>query len=184
MATILPTFLTNDTGVDIAGYNVAAATDCTYAATTGVYLTYTTGYTVICNSNAITIQAPGVTFNEPDPEMVREWERQCAQRMTEEVASQERAKRLLLMMLTAAQRADYERHGFFVVVGQSGKRYRVRRGRHGNVYELNARETPIASYCASPLGVPDEDAMLAQKLQLENDEAEFLRVANRTAIAA
>lgn len=89
-----------------------------------------------------------------------------------------RARKLLVEHLDAVQRASYEKDGHFVVEVQ-GVRYRIDQGTHGNVKELDAAGKPLASYCIQPAGVPDEDAMLAQKLQLEADVAAFKRVANR-----
>lgn len=110
--------------------------------------------------------------------------RHYEQQHAAQVSAGARAKKLLLMMLTKTQRAEFTEQGHFFVTGQSGRRYRVQRGRHGNIYELDASGKEVATLCAAPLDVPDEDAMLAQKLQIEHDEAAFLRVANRRELAA
>lgn len=90
--------------------------------------------------------------------------------------AQQRARALLMTNLTPAQRDSLEKNQFFDIdIG--GKLYRIRQGTHGNVRLVeNGRETTL--FCAQPNGVPTEDAMLAQKLMLETDEAAFLRVAN------
>ena len=67
------------------------------------------------------------------------------------------------------------------VTGRDGavKRYRIHKGRSGNVELLAPDGTPLRRYCAHPdLYVPDEDTMLSQKLVLESDEERFLRTAN------
>ena len=95
--------------------------------------------------------------------------------------AQERACELLREHLDDAQREEFDRSGSFVVVGQSGRRYRVRSQRTFNVRD----ETDCNDYCmqfrSDPQcrSIPLEDLMLAQKLLLECDEPEFLRVANR-----
>lgn len=111
-------------------------------------------------------------------------ERAMTQRLAAEaeqkrIAARDRARALLLSMLSKQQRDQLERERFFEVVAQSQKRYRIRQGTHGNVRLIDGGRESV-SYCAQPLGVPDEDAMLAQKLMIETDEAAFLRVANAT----
>ena len=93
-----------------------------------------------------------------------------------------RAKKLLMDHITKEQRESLEKHGFFeVLVG--GKTYRIRQGTHGNVRLIeNGKETK--SFCIQPNDIPDEDAMLAQKLLLETDEAAFLRIANARVLVA
>jgi len=89
-----------------------------------------------------------------------------------------RAKKLLQDHITKEQRESLEKHGFFEVV-VAGKTYRIRQGTHGNVRLIeNGKE--VKSFCIQPNYVPDEDAMLAQKLLLETDEASFLKIANAT----
>lgn len=93
----------------------------------------------------------------------------------------ERARALLEAMLDREQRGQLQRDKFFEIIGQdSRRRYRIHHGTHGNVRLLDDRGCEVTRYCGQPLGVPIEDAMLAQKLQIEHDEAGFLRVANGT----
>lgn len=100
-------------------------------------------------------------------------------------AAIERARALLLSMLTVQEREQYQREQFFDVIAKHSKRrYRIRQGSHGNVRLLDAAGREVASYCGQPNGVPTEDSMLAQKLQIEHDEDEFLRHANRRALTA
>lgn len=93
-----------------------------------------------------------------------------------------RARELLVENLSPSQRESYVKHGFFLVeIG--GKTYRIDQGTHGNVAMVDAAG-PIERYCVQPNGVPDEDAMLAQKLALELNPEEFFRKANVTRIRA
>lgn len=95
----------------------------------------------------------------------------------DQAEASKKARRLLYEHLSPPQRKCLRERKFFdVPVG--GKVYRIRQGTHGNVRLLDARGHEQVSYCAQPDGVPDEDAMLAQKLMLETDERAFLRVAN------
>lgn len=94
--------------------------------------------------------------------------------------AKEKARKLLVEHLSAAQRKTYEEKAYFDVE-LDGKSYRIHQGTHGNVRLLTPRAGRIVEavrYCAQPDGVPAEDAMLAQKLMLETDEAAFLKVAN------
>jgi hypothetical protein len=87
----------------------------------------------------------------------------------------ERAERLLEACLTSGQREQLQKTGWFVVYSKSGRGYQIRRGRARNVVEVNTRRT----YCCHPVeNVPDADTMLAQKLMIETQEDEFLRLAN------
>jgi hypothetical protein len=100
------------------------------------------------------------------------------------LAAEARACDLLREHLNETQREQFERVGSFVVVAQSGRRYRIRSANTSNVRD----ETDGASYCmqfrSDPqcLRIPLEDLMLAQKLLLECDEPEFLRIANKSGV--
>lgn len=99
-------------------------------------------------------------------------------------AAKQRARKLLVACLDERQRKTYAERGFFYVLTKSGKCYRIDQGTHGNVKLVEERgRRVLGSYCIQPDGVPDEDAMLAQKLHLEADEPGFLRIANFRAAA-
>lgn len=93
-----------------------------------------------------------------------------------------RAEALLVENLTAEQAAQYRQlRRFDVVVGE--RRYRIRLGWAGNVDCVDERGRALERYCIHPVeAVPYADNLLAQKLMLEMDEAQFLRVANRTVL--
>jgi hypothetical protein len=95
--------------------------------------------------------------------------------------AKDRAAQLLDSNLTDAQRSDLKRDGFFFVDSLHGNKYRIRRGRAGNVDRMKDCGKNVSHrLCAHPMDyIPDSDTMLAQKLLLEHDEDEFLRAANR-----
>lgn len=89
------------------------------------------------------------------------------------------ARRLLFSELTATQRRMLHRRGYFTIRGSQGGIYRIHQGQVQNVVSVDERDQPRVRLCAHPSSrVPDEDAMLAQKLMLETDEEAFLEVAN------
>lgn len=100
----------------------------------------------------------------------------------EQIEADEKAEGLLRSMLTQEQLDQFDAMAAFEVTTERA-RYRIERGRSGNVKELDVDGQVVASYCIHPRErVPNADTMLAQKLILESDEAEFLRVANKTQI--
>lgn len=101
---------------------------------------------------------------------------EAAKYRAEREAAEARAKKLLVENISPAQRKQLADHGFFDVV-VSGRTYRIRWGTHGNV-RLVVKDREVRSFCIQPDDVPVGDAMLAQKLMLECDEASFLRIAN------
>lgn len=88
---------------------------------------------------------------------------------------------LLLENLDPRQRDQYDRFGYFDVVGsETGRRYRICHGISRNVSELFDDNRLGAGRCFMPRGnLAAGDCMLAQKIILENCEEEALRVALR-----
>lgn len=124
-------------------------------------------------------QAPAVLSAETKRRLKREqaeMDKAAKLRREKNEEAKRKARALLTAQLTPQQRDSLERLGYFDV-DIAGKQYRIRQGTHGNVRLLEAGKETV-SFCAQPNGVPAEDAMLAQKLMLETDEAAFLRVAN------
>ena len=109
-----------------------------------------------------------------------------AAKVAEQDTARSRARQLLLDALTDEQRATFEKSGHLNVTVAGGKRtYRIRTGKSMNVDLLDKAGHVKRTFCAYPTeGVPDFDAMLAQKLMLETDEGEFLSVANAGAARA
>jgi hypothetical protein len=92
-----------------------------------------------------------------------------------------RGMKLLSENLSRAQRDQYEREGYFDVIGgETGRRYRIRKGFQANVEQLDGKNGPVGLLCFMPkddlvLG----DVMLAQKLALELFERDALKAANK-----
>lgn len=109
-----------------------------------------------------------------------QWDRE--QRRREK--SEARGLKLLKEWLSPEQLALYELAGYFEVIGSdTGKRYRINRGTQLNIEELDPAGEPVCTWCFLPEGdLVAGDVMLAQKIALETDEREALKVANRIAI--
>lgn len=91
-----------------------------------------------------------------------------------------RADRLLESVLSSAQKSQLKDKDYFLLKSQSGKIYRIRKGRSTNVDLLDENGKVVDILCAYPgLNVPDGDTMAAQKIMLECDEADFLKIAIR-----
>ena len=87
-----------------------------------------------------------------------------------------RARELLLSLLTEGQRYSYQRAGRFQVKTERGAHYQLNAG--GAVYRVERDDHPLAQFCVGMPGYPFADQLLGIKLLLEEDESEFLRVAN------
>jgi hypothetical protein len=92
-----------------------------------------------------------------------------------------RGMRLLRENLTPMQRQQYDRYGYFEVVGgKTGKRYRIRHGRSMNIDQLDRNGRRVCGWCFFPEGnLVTGDVMLAQKQALELFEVEALKIANK-----
>jgi hypothetical protein len=107
----------------------------------------------------------------------REHAAQFAERQRKAVEAQARAEALLVEHLSPEQAMTLAARNYFdVAIGE--RKYRIHRGTHGNVRLLDETGREKTLFCVQPEGVPVPDAMLAQKLHLEANEQEFLRVAN------
>jgi hypothetical protein len=94
-------------------------------------------------------------------------------------AARERSFALLKDWLSPKQRADFEEHRMFCVIGErTGRRYVITSGYSNNVWRLDESGKPDAQLCFGPRKVHLGDILLAQKLTLETDEEEALGVAN------
>ncbi len=95
--------------------------------------------------------------------------------------AQDRGLELLRRNLTPVQRQQYDRHGYFDIVGgKTGKRYRIRHGRSMNIEQLDKNGRRVCGWCFFPQGsLVAGDVMLGQKVALELYEHEALRIANR-----
>lgn len=111
-------------------------------------------------------------------------QREAADRIERALAA-ERAEKLLRESLTPAQLIELTERNHFhletLTAAGERRRYRIQRGRSGNVKQVDDAGKVIKTLCAHPMPlVPDADTMLTQKLWLETDEAAFLRVANHS----
>lgn len=107
-----------------------------------------------------------------------------------QVHADQRAKALLLRMLTETQRATFDAHQYIdVTTEESGRVYRIdcNAGYSGNIRRLKKNtDTPTRhSYCVYPgctwgeYAPPTHDMFLGQLLLLRTDEKTFLEVAHR-----
>jgi hypothetical protein len=103
------------------------------------------------------------------------------QREREMTAARDRSFTLLKEWLSPKQRADFEEYEMFCVIGErTGCRYVITSFYSNNVCRMDESGKPDARLCFGPKRVPLGDILLAQKLTLETDEEEALRVANVT----
>lgn len=135
-------------------------------------------------------QAMGVRMRRPEPHRAppisqheQDLRRIAEERAANRKAADDRALRLLLTHLDEEQKKDFEATGGFVVIGQSGRPYRINcSGISGNIQVLSRRTRSVqARLCAHMSSeLPAADHYLAQKTMLELAEDDFLRIANRS----
>lgn len=99
------------------------------------------------------------------------------------VEAGDRAVLLLRSILTAEQCASMDEHGYFVVTGSAGGRYRIRlHTSNGNIEWLREDDRVGGRICAHPTmtehWLPMADVALAQLLALTTDERAFAALAN------
>lgn len=103
--------------------------------------------------------------------------------------AEKRADDLLRLCLSPQQIEDFEKKNCFYieVAGRGGKkeRYRIDKGSHGNVKQVDEKGSIIRQFCIQPSGVPNGDVLLTQKLWLEASEEtreKFWETANITTL--
>ena len=104
--------------------------------------------------------------------------------------AEKRADDLLRLCLSPQQIEDFEKKNCFYIEvtssdGRKKERYRIDRGSHGNVKQVDEKGSIIRSFCIQPSGVPIGDVLLTQKLWLEASEAtreKFWETANITTL--
>lgn len=110
---------------------------------------------------------------------VREWneileQKQYRNRMLTQEKAKSRALKLLTRNLTKIQLERFEKDQCIPVDGQSGKKYVIQPAKAINIKVVGKHH----KLCAGPKNeMPIYDFMLAQKLQLEHNEKEFLKIA-------
>ena len=161
----------------------------TSATTSTVWRTWTSDTTSITQPYRMpaTVHTPRP---RPTREQVAEANRQQVERQAEtarlnaeyaakQAAAKAKAEALLCAHLTEEQERAWKQNRAIFVTGQSGKRFRIREGRAGNIEELDATGTVIGGHCVHVAEqVPDADNVLAQKLALEHHEEATLQLAN------
>jgi len=87
---------------------------------------------------------------------------------------------LLQSVLSDEQNRDLDRDGYFFTRGQSGRLYRIGKGRQGNVKVVDPQTKQwIETLCIHQQEyIPVADTMLMQKLMIETAEAHFRAYAN------
>lgn len=155
--------------------------------TEGWPMTREVGFTCSCTGEEMTWRISIPSLREQLPEarasfqrMYSEESRRCAARDARQMGkAQKRARALLHRHLTREQRWTL-RVGYFDVVGQDGRTYRVENGSCQNVWALEDGRKGT-NYCIVAAGtrIPTYDMMLAQKVMLECDLAHFMSVARR-----
>lgn len=116
---------------------------------------------------------------EPDAEADRVWRLEQEKLAALKAEADARAEKLLLEWLAHEEAERYRRAGYFYVMSESGKKYKIKKGSHGNVYLIDPEtEKEKVSYCVQPGGVPVGDVNLSQALFLKHAEADFLKAAN------
>ena len=163
-----------------AGGNVWV-TWCTNATTA----TATTVYTGTPHRHVTYQPAPETEAQKAErAARMERYKREESERRQRAEAAAKRAEGLLWEHLTDEQRAEYRRSKSFVVKGCHTKRsYRVRCGGGlvANVHELDDKgdtQRRLCAHISNAYGAPNADHYLAQKLLLEHQEQDFLRVAN------
>lgn len=113
-----------------------------------------------------------------------EFQRACVQRLKEEEAAKQLAEQkafeLLKIALSDEEVMMLETEKHIEVRGSNSKTvYRIKKGRARNVQELDENGKVKRHLCFHPvIACPDFDTMLSQKLLLETNEDEALRIAN------
>lgn len=112
--------------------------------------------------------------------MLQPQEENAPQTRKQRKRSAKRAKKLLLHHLDPGQRKQLRRKGHFDVIGSRGTVFRVSSSFPFNVRLAGFAKRSRVFFCteAEDPDVPRWDVVLGQKLLIEADEGEFLKVAN------
>jgi hypothetical protein len=109
-------------------------------------------------------------------------ERARKEREKLEIERKERERKaylFLMLCLNNSQKQQLEKNNYFELEVAGGRRYRINKGQCRNIQELDKDGKKVRTLCFHPKdNLHDYDAMAIQKLALEADEAEALKVAN------
>lgn len=93
-------------------------------------------------------------------------------------ASRRKSYALLYQWLTPHQRWQMKTKGWFAVKGKSDCTYIISRYAPYNIRIKLPNGRHAGYMCIAPVGVPDGDKLLAQKILLETDELRAMEIAN------
>jgi hypothetical protein len=159
-------------------YTTGAATQLANAAASQSWYTLMGGLGSLGSAGLSSLTQPPETPEETAARVKRAEEHEAKRK-----AASLRAENLLFTILTPSQVRQYTDDDYFDVV-IDGRTYRIKKGYSRNV-ELIEAGKPTALYCAHPRdahSAPVPDAMLAQLLMLKTNEADFLKIANKTVL--
>lgn len=124
---------------------------------------------------------PEETEEQKAQRVIRE-QQQELKRKDEELRRQKarlEALSLLDSILDDIQRETFAQEDWFLVIGKSGKIYRLRRGRVGNIDLISPEGKLLKTFCVHPTPMlPNGDDLVAQKLHLEHDDDALIRRSN------
>lgn len=156
-------------------------TSGTTNSTSGAWFNWNTGTTTATSADWVRWTA--ITRSPEETQRIQARE---TQRAAEVQAADRRAHELMLSVLDREGRERFERHGEIIIASRRDPRHRylLRRGVSANIEVITPDGHCSHRLCAHPPAhLPVPDIMLAQKLWLESHEDEFLRIANRHAVA-
>lgn len=94
----------------------------------------------------------------------------------------DKARLLLLSVLSDEQKAELKEHDRVTARGASGRLYRLNRKWAGGIMALDKRGDAIAELClvenVNKQEIPIDDLLVARKLMIESCEEDFLKIAN------
>lgn len=132
--------------------------------------------------NEINAGGAAITPEEADRRL-QETRARAFKQQIERTRAVRKGRRLLLVTMTELQQRDYAKTGTFMVLAANGKWYRLRK--NGTTHELGADGVATHSHCIHlSHSFISEDTLIAVKMLLETDPAEFHRIANTTPLRA
>ena len=116
----------------------------------------------------------------------RRWEAEAPERERRRLEAEQQQKAalsrsyaLLFRHLTDEQKNMFESENRFLIIGQSGHIYEIRRGIMHNIFRLDEQGRAVEELCCYIPNVPEGDVLLGQMLHLMANEDEFRRGSNR-----
>lgn len=163
-------------GSGTSGTNGTSYTDVTW----GIWVTAPMPIIPETEENRIAREAQEAEHREHSKQLRAEQRERLREQKEKVAIAQAKAKALLRSVLDEQQLEDYDSNGSFIVVAASKKRYKIR---SSSPLEIDENGHTLASFCIHPkasVALPDGDKMLAHKLMLDDNEKNWLKIANRT----